>query len=307
MKISDFSHSTLKNALAGDGLFIRIDPFVLKLRSDVEQLVKDIALLYADFEAQVDAEFADFHVEILRERGIRYWLQPLVRFFFDGQPAFIPLPLHQSMAMLEWGLNWCVAAHAHQYLVIHAAVVEKNGISILMPAAPGSGKSTLCAALVLSGWRLLSDELALLELDTGSVFGMARPINLKNESIDIIKQFSPSCLMTKAMEETSKGTVALLKPPSNSVFQKTLPVRPSFVVSPKYSMSVDSSIELRSKAHSMMLIAEQSFNFDILGEAGFDAIANLLDRSACYQLTFRQLDHAIAQLNALLESQVQRI
>jgi hypothetical protein len=303
LKISDYSYLKLKNTLAGDGLFVQIDPFVLKLRSDVEQLVKDISLLYADFETQVDSEFADFHVEILHERGIRHWFNPLVRFFFDGQPAFIPLPLHQCAAMLEWGLNWCVAAHAHQYLVIHAALVEKSGVSILMPAAPGSGKSTLCAALVLRGWRLLSDELALLELSTGFVFGMARPINLKNESINIIKQFAPSCLMTKAMEETSKGTVALMKPPSKSVLQKILPVSPTLVISPKYSMSVDPGLELRSKARTMLLIAEQSFNFDILGVDGFDTIATLLDQSICYQLTFRRLDHAIEQLDALLESQ----
>jgi predicted ATPase len=30
---------------------------------------------------------------------------------------------------------------------------------VILPAPPGSGKSTLCAALVTRGWRLLSDEL----------------------------------------------------------------------------------------------------------------------------------------------------
>ena len=37
--------------------------------------------------------------------------------------------------------------------------------AVILPAPPGSGKSTLCAALVNRGWRLLSDELTLVDFD----------------------------------------------------------------------------------------------------------------------------------------------
>ena len=57
--------------------------------------------------------------------------------------------------------------HAHQYLIIHAAVVEKNGLAAILPAPPGSGKGTLTAGSVLSGWRLLSDELTLIDRLSG--------------------------------------------------------------------------------------------------------------------------------------------
>ncbi|MBK9234594.1 MAG: hypothetical protein IPO19_00450 [Rhodoferax sp.] len=36
-------------------------------------------------------------------------------------------------------------------------------MSLVMPAIPGSGKSTLTAGLSLSGWRLLSDEFGALD------------------------------------------------------------------------------------------------------------------------------------------------
>ena len=65
--------------------------------------------------------------------------------------------------MLEWGLNWCVAGHAHQYLMLHAAALERNGRAVILPGDPGAGKSTLTAALMLSGWRLLSDEITLVD------------------------------------------------------------------------------------------------------------------------------------------------
>jgi predicted ATPase len=46
--------------------------------------------------------------------------------------------------------------------MLHAAVVEKNGKALILPALPGSGKSTLSAALAMNGWRFLSDEFTMI-------------------------------------------------------------------------------------------------------------------------------------------------
>lgn len=121
--------------------------------------------------------------------------------------------------MLEWGLNWCVSMHAHHYLIIHAAVVEKNGLAAILPAPPGSGKSTLTAGLVLSGWRLLSDELTLIDRRTGLLHALPRPVSLKNQSIDVIRQFNPEAFINRVSHDTSKGSVAHMRPPR----QRTAP------------------------------------------------------------------------------------
>jgi hypothetical protein len=47
----------------------------------------------------------------------------------------------QTYPMFEWGLNWCIASHAHSFLVIHATVVERGGRAMVLPAPPGSGKA----------------------------------------------------------------------------------------------------------------------------------------------------------------------
>jgi ABC-type thiamine transport system ATPase subunit len=84
-------------------------------------------------------------------------------------------------------LNWCVAGHAHHYLMLHAAVLEKNGRAVVLPGDPGAGKSTLTAALMLDGWRLLSDEITLINRRRWTArTGLARPVSLKNASINII-------------------------------------------------------------------------------------------------------------------------
>ena len=81
-----------------------------------------------------------------------------------------------------------------------------------MPGDPGAGKSTLTAALMLSGWRLLSDEIALVDRDDGLLRRLARPVSLKNASIDIIREHDTRAVFGDMAHDTHKGTVAHLEP-----------------------------------------------------------------------------------------------
>ena len=304
MKISELTTTQLQSLLRPGNLVLNLGPLVARIKTNVSVLARDIALMYADFEICSNDAFANFHVEVAYETGIRRWLKPQVRFFFDGRPSFIPLPAAQAFAMLEWGLNWCIAAHCHQYLIIHAAVIEKDGKAALLPAPPGSGKSTLCTGLVMRGWRLLSDELALYDIDTGLIYGMSRPINLKNKSIDIIKEFAPNAVLTESMPDTTKGTVALLRPPSESVLRAHEPVRPTWIILPKYIADSSPKLVPHAKTLTFMLIAEQSFNYDIQGARGFDAIGDLLDEVDCFQFSYSKLDDAVHVFSKLLTEKV---
>lgn len=304
MKISEVPLAELARLLRCGDLLLRLTPFVARVASDVPSLAQDIALMYADFAICPPNVFADFHVQVWRDSGVRRWIRPQARFSFDGQPSFTGLPVAQAFAMLEWGLNWCVAAHSHQYLVIHAAVIEKNGKAVVLPAPPGSGKSTLCAGLVMKGWRLLSDELALYELQTGLIYGMARPISLKNKSIDIIKRLAPDAVMTAPVPDTTKGTIALLRPSVSSVMRVKEPVQATWIVLPNYVHGSPPILAPHSRARTFMLLAEQSFNYDTQGQNGFDAVTALVDRTQCYQFTYSSLDDAQRVFDNLLQGQV---
>lgn len=302
MKVANFTQAGLAGLLKRGELLLPLGPFVARIKTDVLVLVENIALMYADFELLSIDSFADFHVEIKYEAGFRRWVKPQVRFFFDGRPSFTALPVEQAPAMLEWGLNWCIAAHSHQFLIIHAAVIEKKDKAIVLPAPPGSGKSTLCAGLVMRGWRLLSDELALYDMSAGNIYGMARPINLKNRSIDLIRQYAPDAVLTASMSDTTKGTVALVRPPLHSVVRAAQAVPPGWIILPKYVEGAAAELQLHSRAQTFMLIAEQSFNYDIQGLRGFEAIGELVERSRCYRFSYSNLDDADRLFSDLLES-----
>src|SRR5262249_32235391 len=149
-----------------------------------------------------DTQFADFHVSLDPGDGARRWVRPQCVFRFDGISPFKPLPYGHAVPVLEWGLNWFIANHAHQYLMIHAAAIERHDRRALLPGSSGAGQSTLCAALVgRGGWRLLSDELTLIDLASGMIVPIARPISLKNESIAVIRDFLSDAVLSREIKD----------------------------------------------------------------------------------------------------------
>jgi len=187
--ITELPGGELRRQLRQSGLRIRIGPIVAEIRSRFRAVESAIALHYAAHELVPTSDFADFHVAIEAPLGLRRFVGPQALFRFEGNPPFRPLAAAQAFPLFEWGLNWCVSEHCHQYLIIHAAVIERAGRAMILPAPPGSGKSTLCAGLVARGWRLLSDELTLIDIDRRSVVPFPRPISLKNASIATMTRF----------------------------------------------------------------------------------------------------------------------
>lgn len=285
--------------LEATGVYLQTGPFCVHLRSGLAAVAEGLARLYHEYPPCEQQEFADFHLEIDAVSGLRRWLRPQVQFSFDGHMPFKPLPLVQAFPMFEWGLNWCVANHAHDYLIIHAAVVEKGGGAAILPAPPGAGKSTLCAALVKRGWRLFSDELAMFSLQTRELVPLPRPVNLKNDAIDLIRAYAPDAVFGQRVSDTNKGTVCHMKAPAESIARAAEGAPPAWIIMPRYAPGAEASLEPRSKAQTCMALAQHAFNFSLLAEEGFQAVTELLDRSACYDFSYSRLDDAIRIFDAL--------
>lgn len=284
----------------GRDLYLQTGPFVTHLRTSKPALIDEICALYAGHPAVTDRSFADFHVALDRPFGPRRWLRPQARFAVDGVTPFKPLPWDQALPMFEWGLNWCIANYATQFLILHAAVIEKGGRAAIMPGTPGAGKSTLTAGLVNRGWRLLSDELALIPPDGAGVVGLARPISLKNESIAVIRRFVSGAVMSRVVADTAKGDVALLKPPAGSVARVAEPARPAWIIFPKYLAGLPAVLERKGKAEIMIELARQSYNYSVHGARGFTLLADIVDGCACYKFTYADLDEAVEIFDRLV-------
>lgn len=290
--------------MCGVGLVLGVGPFSFRIKSPINSVLDGVHRLYSDYPLLRADQFADFEVTVATGRGARRWYRPQAVFRFDGSEPFLPLPLTHAYPLLEWGMNWCVSMHVQQYLLLHAAVVEKHGLAMILPAPPGSGKSTLCAGLIHRGWRLLSDEMALIALQGDLVTPFGRPVSLKNQSIDIIKAYAPEAAFSPTVRDTHKGNVALLKVPTDQVARIADPARPRWVVFPKYVAGAQASLVPRSKAHSMLELGRNSFNYMVLGRAGFDSLSRVIDACDCYDFQYSLLDDAVAAFEQMVADSV---
>ncbi len=299
MQVFHLSPADLSARLRGQGFFLRTGPFVVQVRTDVGRVVQGVRTLYADFPLAESADFADFHMSFVAPRSLRCWFYPQVCFLFDGESPFKPLPSDQAMAMFEWCFNWCISSCGNQYLIFHAAAVERGGCAVILPGPPGSGKSTLCAALVNRGWRLLTDELTLVSLETNCIIALARPIGLKNDSIEVIRKLVPDAVFGPECRDTLKGRVAHLRPPTESVLRVDQPAKPAWVVFPKYSADQATVARPVSKAQALLRCAASAFNYTTLGAKGFEVLSPMIDDADCYDFEYGALEEAIDWFNSL--------
>jgi HprK-related kinase A len=254
--------------------------------------------MYPDFSLE-EGGFADFNVSLVAAEGIRRWWRPQAQFLFDGETPFEPLPLRVAVPFLEWGLNWCVSHHAHQYLIVHAGAMERGGRALIFPAPAGSGKSTLCAALAHQGWRLLSDELALVHPGDCRLTPLPRPVSLKEGSIQVIRAHVPQATIGQETRDTRKGTIALMRPPRDAVVRAAETADPAWIVFPTYRPRAAARLEPFSKARTLLRTAESSFNYTLHGGRGFEALARIIDRCECYEFSYSDLGEATVLLGAL--------
>lgn len=299
MKVCELPAAELKSSLRSPrGVVVAMGTFRVRVRTRIGAFAAFLEQLYADFPVLPPDSLADFRISLRRPRTLRRFLRPQVLFEHDGQKLFEPFPLSHAPPLFEWGLNWCIATSAHQYLLLHAAVLERGGRALILPALPGFGKSTLCAALMLSGWRLFSDEFGLVRAD-GDLDPLPRPIPLKNRSIAIIREFSCQAILGPEFPKTRKGTVAHLKPSAESCERASEPATPAWIVFPRFCEGARAELTPVSPAYAFLKLATNAFNYEILGGEGFLRVGRLIRHCQHYNFVYGRLSEALDVLNSL--------
>lgn len=302
MKLNVISNSEIKRRCKNEGLVIAIGPYVFRIRSSMPDIHRNLGKLYGQFELAKEDEIVDFNIQIDMPYGFRRFYKPQVDFKLEGYAPFLPLPATQAFPILEWGMNWCIAQHTFDYLSIHAATIEKNGFTAVLPAESGSGKSTLTAIMVSNGWRLLSDEMTLISLRTGAVSPISRPISLKNRSIEVVKAYNPEAIFSNVVSDTNKGTIGHMKSPDSSIESINKTAEISAFIFPKYEARADCKLSAKVKGEALLTAIDQSFNYDILGEIGFKALTKVIEQANCYDFKYSSTQDAVDTFEALAQS-----
>ena len=243
----------------------------------------------------------DYAIRAFRPGSLRRWIRPQVLFEIDSKRPFEPHPAENAFPMYEWSLNWCIATSAHRYMMLHSGAVAFDDQALIMPGTPGSGKSTLSAALHLRGARLLSDEFGLVRPEVGDLLPMPRAIPLKNASIEAILEFEPDALLGPTYPKTRKGRVRHLRPDDDSQCRQHEPATPRWLVFPKYQAGAAEQLRPLDKTEAFRQLAFNCFNYRLLGETSFRAVAEMIRAVDCYTFSFSRLDRATEMLAALAQ------
>ncbi|MDP3537347.1 MAG: HprK-related kinase A [Azonexus sp.] len=299
MRLGEVARPQLEESLRTGRFRLDLGLFNLKLASSVPEFVESFCTLYHDYQVSLDGEGFDFDIAIAPAVFWRRWIRRNANFEFSGNTPFLPMEVNHAHAMFEWGLNWAVASYFHRLLIIHAASLEFSGCGVLLSAVSGSGKSTLSAELCLQGWRLLSDELALIDSDV-SLSSLVRPVSLKGHAINVIQERHSDCVMGAIARNTHKGDVAHLKPPTESVAKIQRTANPRIIVFPKWRDGAELEVTPVCSGDAALRLIDQSFNYSILGYEGFRRTSQLVKRAEAWQIEYSSLDDAREALESLV-------
>jgi hypothetical protein len=278
---------------------LELAPFKFVINTSSNQLFQQLSELYPSEILNADAlnSIYDFRVSYKS----RFWHPGGSLAFRLGNQHFRYADPAQAIPMFEWGLNWCVATYQSRYLCIHAAVLEKNGAAVILPAPPGSGKSTLCAMMMLQGWRLLSDEHCMVDPHSGVIVPCVRPLSLKNNSLAVINRLFPDAGLYQKTEKTHKGTMAYLQPTAISWQNREVTAEPRLVIFPKFNAAMQGlSGYALTQSHLFMQLAVNSFNYSVMGQTGYDTLCRLSSAVEGYCFEYNDGQLAINEIEALL-------
>jgi hypothetical protein len=217
--------------------------------------------------------------------------------WFDGKPL---QEFHTAVQMIDFFLlqiNTRSLYEVEGFVAIHAGSVARDGLSLILPAAPDSGKTTLTAGLVRAGFDYLSDEAALIDPATVTVHPFPRPLWMSGASVDAIAGLRQSLPHEyhELMNNHFHIRPADLRPDSHG---QPGPLR--WIVAPKYT-SETTVLEPVSRAEGLKILIENTFNFQEQGRDAFGLLSKVVTGAESFRLSIGDLESAVDVLTHLVE------
>ena len=188
---------------------------------------------------------------------------------------------------------WQSAVKRYDFLFyLHAGVVGTGERCILFPAAAGSGKSSLTAAMTHRGYRYYSDEVALVQRQTFHVPPMPLAICVKDSGWEVMSKYFPNIANLFAHRRGDGKLVRYVPPPEDAASHQPAPV--SHIVFPRYAKDGSTHLKPLRRAEALgRLMGECLALGQRLDRENVARIVNWMAGIDCYSLEFSSLDDAV--------------
>jgi HprK-related kinase A len=259
-------------------LNLRIGPVAFRLGSAWRAPLDALAALYAGYPAPEDG-ICDFTVRLEATRAWRRWVRPSIAIGGDFVlPDAAPMALAHGLLAAEMGMNLQMALGQRRFLLLHAASLEKDGRALILTGESGAGKSTLAALLGERGWRLMGDEFALLDPESGALHPFPRAVSLKNGAIAVMEREVDASRFGPRLDGTPKGTIRHVRPNEAALAMMREPAAPALILFPRFGAA--EGVRAVGAAEVFMRLTQASTNYVALGGSGFAALTRLVETPA---------------------------
>ena len=278
-------------------LALQIGPVAFRIGSAWAAPIDSLAALYAGYPDPSDG-ICDFTVRLEPEKPWRRWLRPSVAIQGDYiLPEAAPMALAHGLLAAEMGMNLQMALGQKHCLLLHAASAEKDGRALIMTGESGAGKSTLAASLGERGWRLMSDEFALLDLASGHLHPFPRAVSLKNGAIRVMEERVAADRFGPRLDDTPKGAIRHMRPNREALERMGEGAVPALILFPRFGEA--SAIRGVGQAEVFMRLTQASTNYVSLGSAAFEALTRLVASCPAVAIDYPDTDGALALVDEL--------
>jgi hypothetical protein len=198
---------------------------------------------------------------------------------------------------------WVTAVNSYDFLLnLHAGVVTNGKSGILLPAASGSGKSSLTAALTHAGFRYLSDEVGLIERGTFRVPPVPLAVCVKAKGWNLMSRYFPEIATLPIHLRNDDKVVRYLPPRPASV--QSEPAFISHIIFPRYAKAEKTMLQPLSRSAGFTRLMDQCLALSRrLDRDNVGDMIRWIAKIDCYALTFSSLDEAVALVQRAVSGQ----
>ncbi len=176
--------------------------------------------------------------------------------------------------------------------MLHAALLIRNGCGFLLPAAAGSGKTTLAAWLLGHGFDLVSDELSAAS-ENGDLDGFTRPLNIKRGSEYLVNSFD---WMGAPLSRSRRSNGVTLVPWERCAPSK---LTAKVILCPSYDDNASFNVEALSRGRCATELLGSLLNARNLPKHGLTLVSRLAGSCPSYRVAYSRLEDVSIWLEEL--------
>jgi hypothetical protein len=217
--------------------------------------------------------------------------------YIDGVGFKEALPKNMVLPHLVTVLFVRCCEALKERLLFHAAVIAGGGRAAIFPGEAGSGKTTLAVALMARGYRVFSDELAVLNVESLCVSPLPLPMSIKSGSAEPLSRLYPG-LADSAIHLRSDGKkVRYLSPTAigrTGTADGSAPL--AVLVFPMYIKGAINRLVAVDQVEVLRRLAKAGSSNRDLTRRDVDAMVSLAKTRPCYEFIFGDVCRAAAFL-----------